>query len=1665
MKKIIASVAIAFAAIVNAAGLPEGEFRDPSVANRPETWFHFIGGNVAKPGITADLEAIKGAGISGIHLFHGQFGGKWPGVEPQITCLSAPWDGLVGFVADECKRLGLTFTMQNCPGWAMSGGPWIKPENAMRHLIWGRTDVEGGKRVEVKLPVLAPSAPDPRDYRDVVVLAFPATAGEWGRSLKPANVTSNIKADWNAWQENKTTVLIDGGVTATITFDFAEPVTIRTVELPAVNSLGHGFCYNPDTTVVCEANGKTLFTREIPQANWQDDRPVTYACDETTTKQVKLTFKPRSHAIKLGKIHLFSSARNDDWEAQAGWTLRRLMRNPSAKQSEAAWVKSAEVRDVSKFMKPDGTFAWDAPAGRWAVVRVGHVNSMRRNGPAPKEGTGFECDKLSPNGANVQFDNYIGRLSGENGPVKGKMARMLMDSWECKRQTWTPGLDKVFRERLGYDLLTWMPAIFGYVVDSPEASARFLNDWRGFIGDLIADNFYAQMAKRCHDRGIDITFETAFGDVLPGDVMRFYKYADIPMCEFWQPRQHGYVGDHNFKPVYPCVSAAHLYGKKSVAAEALTSFALTWDEKLRDLKYVANLHIARGVSHMVFHTYTHNPRTDWLPPGTSFGAHIGTPFLRGQTWWKFMPDFTAYLARCQAMLEAGKPANDVLWYLGDDWDHKPDENAPFPAGYKFDYCNPDALLTRISVNDKGEWTTPDGITYRVLWVPESKRMMPETMEKILDGVQKGGKAAFAALPESISTLRGGAAMQARFDKALAAMKASKNIYVGRSLDSVLAAEKIAKDVIAEGAVWNHRRSDDADWYFLASARQGVGIAGAVGFRCEGEVEIWHPETGLSEKVYTASVKDGRTWVSLSLAPHKSCFVVFKRGGKLDPRTVVSIAKDGKTLASSGPDHMARPREICTVLEARYGDLATPGRWADVSAKLQKALDMRTAKITVGNAWAECDPAYQTPKSFSAKIRLPNGQVTSLSARENQTVDLPLAESKTLIRENGGGYPIPFESGDYTITRADGTTDNVRMSFDVTTLAGPWNVSFPEGWGMPGEMKIDALKPWKELGTTPEAKAFSGTADYTIDFTLDKVDEGAIVILDLGRVESLAKVEVNGKDFGDVWSQPYRVPLTGAVKAGKNTLKVTVTDTWYNRLVFDAGQPEAKRRTWTIAGPKKGSALRDSGLIGPVRLISCRFTEVEDPRTIRAVTPTAWDGKSGCWQMTRHAEKMAEVAKGGAKVVFIGDSITNGWEQKGRGPAQLKKYFSEGDWKMLNLGTSADRTEHVLWRLDNGELDGYEAKCVLLMIGTNNSGHFRNFSDEPPSDTILGIREILKKIRAKQPKAKVVLTAIFPRGASENDQFRLRNDVVNREIRKFCDGKTVFWCDFSDRFLDEKGDTQWIMKDRLHPGPQGYEIWYEEVKPYIEYALSDGKLPCPKNRFSKVKTAAEKAEERFPVTMCPDTRSGKALAGRGAWWLDRLLKKRSQIVASKGEIDVVFIGDSITHNWENRGKAQLAELAKTYSILDIGYGGDRTQHVIWRCQNGELDGYRAKCVMLMIGTNNAYPRNDPKDVVKGVRRILDVIAEKQPQAKVLLLPIFVRGEGPNNVQRRANEEVNAAIKSFADGKKVIWVDFNAKYLDKNGDTKWIMPDRVHPNAAGYKIWANAVLPYFRAICGK
>ena len=461
--------------------------------------------------------------------------------------------------------------------------------------------------------------------------------------------------------------------------------------------------------------------------------------------------------------------------------------------------------------------------------------------------------------------------------------------------------------------------------------------------------------------------------------------------------------------------------------------------------------------------------------------------------------------------------------------------------------------------------------------------------------------------------------------------------------------------------------------------------------------------------------------------------------------------------------------------------------------------------------------------------------------------------------------------------------------------------------------------------------------------------------------------------------------------------------------------------------------------------------------IRAVTPTAWNGDPNCWQMKRHNEKMAVVTNGGAKVVFIGDSITHFWE--GNGKAQWAKYFAEGPRKALDLGTSADRTEHVLWRLTEGkELEGYEAKCILLMIGTNNSGHFP-FDKEPPVDTILGIREILRVIAEKQPTARTILTAIFPRGADANDACRRRNDVVNKEIAKFADGKKVIWCDFSDKFLDAQGRlSREIFPDLLHPNALGYEMWASAVIPLIDKALAaspDEVIPSvwPSNPTGY-------AYGRFVPAM--------AIRGNN-YWPDRYLAKRNEIVDhGMNEYDIVMVGDSITHRWEREGgegRQLFAELKKTYSILNIGYGGDRTENVIWRLENGELEGYTAKMFTVMIGTNNGG--RDEKGIVQGILKIVDLIHEKHPESKIVLMPIFPRGEKPDDSKRVANNRINAMLKEFPfAGKDVVWLDFNDKFLEPDGTlTKKVMNDLLHPNENGYRIWWENLGPVVKEIVGK
>jgi hypothetical protein len=232
-----------------------------------------------KNALTTDLEAVAGAGLGGIQLFHGK-GQPWPDVSPQIQCLSADWDGMIQHVGNETQRLGLQFTMQNCPGWAMSGGPWIAPRDAMRHLIWSRTDIAGGPS-NVQLMQPQPSDEDWRDYQDVAVLAFPTPVGDTGHELVPIELVSNRKelpwSDLLAGKENTKIEIKPGKERVWLEMVFPETVYLRTIDLPPIEILMNRRCFDPDSAIRLQAfvggQWSDVARRDIPRGVWQDRQP------------------------------------------------------------------------------------------------------------------------------------------------------------------------------------------------------------------------------------------------------------------------------------------------------------------------------------------------------------------------------------------------------------------------------------------------------------------------------------------------------------------------------------------------------------------------------------------------------------------------------------------------------------------------------------------------------------------------------------------------------------------------------------------------------------------------------------------------------------------------------------------------------------------------------------------------------------------------------------------------------------------------------------------------------------------------------------------------------------------------------------------------------------------------------------------------------------------------------------------------------------------------------------------------------------------------------------------------------------------------------------------------------------------------------------------------
>jgi len=218
----------------------------------------------------------------------------------------------------------------------------------------------------------------------------------------------------------------------------------------------------------------------------------------------------------------------------------------------------------------------------------------------------------------------------------------------------------------------------------------------------------------------------------------------------------------------------------------------------------------------------------------------------------------------------------------------------------------------------------------------------------------------------------------------------------------------------------------------------------------------------------------------------------------------------------------------------------------------------------------------------------------------------------------------------------------------------------------------------------------------------------------------------------------------------------------------------------------------------------------------------------------------------------------------------------------------------------------------------------------------------------------------------------------------------------------------------------------------------------------------------PEACTPATRFAKA-----PWWTARLAETRSRILKDKDTCyDLVMVGDSITHRWENKvnGASVYPKLTSRYKVLNLGNGGDRTQNVIWRLENNaELQDYTAKVFTVMIGVNNGGA--DPEGTVEGVKKIVGMIRAAHPESKVVLMAILPHGKKPR--ESVCAREINPRLKEFAAAEKLEWLDLGDRFLDEQGEIKpgLMMPDNLHPIAAGYEIWLEELCPVVDRIISK
>jgi hypothetical protein len=1069
-------------------------FRRPPEDAAPRTFWHWTGGNITREGILKDLRWMKQVGIGGVQI--GDLSaGCCQTIADKVPFRSLQWYQDVKLAATESRRLHLEMSLFSSAGWSLAGGPWVKPAEAMKKLVWSDTVLQGPLDFQARLPhpptVNGPfqnmsraRKTDPVFYGQTAVLAYRTPADEQeAAGLHPEVTTSAGSVDGTPLLDHdlnsglSVSVPRKGGP-AWIQLKFAKPFTARAVSIAAPKGI-------PFARVLASTDGRhyrPIAVMPGPQ-NYRGGKVRTFSFPAVTATYFKVEMtaaapspaevilQPRPHAdsiYTLTELTLHGGARVNRWEDKAcfGSFLDNYTGSETPAYPSAAVIDTASIIDLSEKMDPDGTLHWNVPPGKWTIMRFGYSLTGAKNRPARPGGLGYEVDKLNPRYVNRYLDGYLDSLAQVLGPLFGSaLSYVTLDSWEAGMQNWTDDMVREFKKRRGYDPTPYLPVLAGRVVGSAAISDRFLWDFRRTLADMFAENFYGTVTAYLHKKGLK-TYGEASGVslVIPEDALANKKLVDIPMGEFWV--HHLHPESMYYFDVRGAASAAHVYGKPLVAAESFTGGGY---QDPYTLKSIADYWLTQGVNRIVLHNTALQPLD--TKPGNMM---VGTNFNRNITWAGLARPFMTYLSRACYLLQQGNYVADIAYLLKEG----APSSMPFwgaglrpapPEGYDYDFVNTDVLLNRMKVAGDGSIVLPGGMRYRLLVLPPVRRMTLPVLRKIA-GMVKAGATVVGPRPTGSPSLAGYPAADEKI-RALAdsvwgdinGISLTKSYYGkgrvfwGLPLARVLSLLSVPRDVTLDKPLgarfsWIHRRGGKTDIYFIANLTDSVQqVRGR--FRVTAPaVSLWDPVGGAVRQV-SCDTASGFSTVSLHLPRHGSVFVVF---------------------------------------------------------------------------------SPSVPASGAPAVK---------------------GEMDTLM-----------------------------------TVKGPWKITFPMNLGAPPAVTLPRLDSWT-MSEIKGVKYFSGTATYHKSFQLKagQIQKVARLLLDLGDVKDIAQVFVNGRPLGILWTPPFRVEVTDALRTGTNDLVIKVTNEWVNRLIGDATLPSPQRILSSgLSRFGRPPALRPSGLLGPVRLEKYRI---------------------------------------------------------------------------------------------------------------------------------------------------------------------------------------------------------------------------------------------------------------------------------------------------------------------------------------------------------------------------------------------------------------------------------------------------------------------------------------------